>query len=71
LYSSPRLVESKKTRLVGRWASIGEQNNVIKVLAGKVKEVTRPHERPRRGWKDSKMGRKGKVFYDVDLIRLA
>jgi hypothetical protein len=55
-YSSPniiRLIISRKVRLVGHVAHMGEEKNVYRVLVGKP-EGKRPLGRPRHIWKGGK-----------------
>jgi hypothetical protein len=54
LYSSPdiiRQVKSRRIRLAGHVARMGEERKVYKVLVGK-SEGKRPLGRPRRRWED-------------------
>jgi hypothetical protein len=54
LYSSPniiRQIKSKRMRLAGHMARMGEERKVYKVLVGKP-EGKRPLGRPRRIWED-------------------
>jgi hypothetical protein len=54
LYSSPdiiRQVKSRRLRLAGHVARMGEKRKVYKVLVGKP-QGKRPLGRPRRGWED-------------------
>ena len=54
LYSSPNIgvIKSRKMRLAGYAARMGETRGVCMVLVGKP-EVKRPHGRPRRRWEDN------------------
>jgi hypothetical protein len=52
LYSSPsiiRIIKSRKMRLAGHVARMGEKKNVYRLLVGKT-EGKRPLGRPRRRW---------------------
>jgi hypothetical protein len=52
LYSSPdiiRQIKSRRMRLAGHMARMGEGRNVYRVLVGQL-EGKRPLERPRRRW---------------------
>ena len=55
LYSSPnivRVIKSRRMRLVGHVAHMGEDRGVYRVLVGKP-EGKRPLGRPRRRWMDN------------------
>jgi hypothetical protein len=55
LYSSPsiiRMIESRRMRLAGHVARMGEKRNVYRLLGGKPEEK-RPLRRPRRRWADN------------------
>jgi hypothetical protein len=55
LYSSPdiiKVIKSKRMRLAGHVASIGEMINAYKIVGGKPEGKT-PLGRPRRGWKEN------------------
>ena len=55
LYSSPniiRMFKSRRMRLAGHVASMGERRGAYRVLVGKI-EGKRPLGRPRRRWEDS------------------
>jgi hypothetical protein len=55
LYSSPnivRVVKSKRTRLAGHVARMGERRGAYRVLVGRP-EGKRPLGRPRRRWEDN------------------
>jgi hypothetical protein len=55
LYSSPnivRVIKSRRMRLTGHVARMGERKGVYKVLVGK-HERKRQLERPRRRWEDN------------------
>jgi hypothetical protein len=55
LYSSPnvvRVIESRRMRLAGHIARMGEGRSVYRVLVGKL-EGRRPLGRPRRRWEDN------------------
>jgi hypothetical protein len=55
LYSSPhiiRMIKSRRIRLVGHVARMGEKRNAYRILVGKP-ERKRPLERPRRRWEDN------------------
>jgi hypothetical protein len=55
LYSSPsigRVIKSRRMRLTGHVARMGERKGVYKVLVGK-HEGKRPLGRPRRRWEDN------------------
>ena len=57
LYSSPnivRVIKSRRTRLAGHVARMGEEREAYRVLVGKP-EGKRPLERPRRRWVDIRM----------------
>jgi hypothetical protein len=52
LYSSPsiiRIIKSRRMRLVGHVARMGEKRNAYRLLVGKL-EGERPLGRPRRRW---------------------
>ena len=54
LYSSPnivRVIKSRRMRLAGHLARVGEKRGVYRVLVGKP-EGERPLGRPRRRWVD-------------------
>jgi hypothetical protein len=51
LYSSPDIIRQIKSRRM-RWAYMGEERRVYRVLVGKPKGK-RPHGRPRHRWEDS------------------
>ena len=69
LYSSPnivRVIKSRRMRLAGHVARMGEEREAYRVLVGKA-EGKRPLGRPRRRWVDNiKMDLK-----EVDWIGLA
>jgi hypothetical protein len=55
LYSSPsiiRIIKSRRTRLEGHVARMGEERSAYRLLVGKP-EKKRPLERPRRRWEDN------------------
>jgi hypothetical protein len=55
LYSSPiiiRIIKSRRMRLAGYVARMGEKRNVYRILVGKP-EGKRPVGRPRRTWVDN------------------
>jgi hypothetical protein len=74
LFSSPniiRQIKSKRMRLAGHVARIGEERNVHRVLMGKP-EGKRPHGRPRRKWEDEiRMDLREIGWGGVDWIQLA
>jgi hypothetical protein len=74
LYSSPdiiRHVKSKRMRLAGHVARMGEERKVYNVLVGKT-EGRRPLGRPRRRWEDGvRMDLREIGLGGVDWIRLA
>jgi hypothetical protein len=49
--NSFRQINSRRMRVAGKVARMGEEKKVYKVLVGKP-EGKRPHGRPRRRWKD-------------------
>jgi hypothetical protein len=54
VYCSPsilRIIKSRRMRLAGHVARVGEKRNTCRVLVGNP-EGQRPLERPRRGWED-------------------
>jgi hypothetical protein len=70
LYSSPninRVIKSRRLRLVGHVARMGERRGAYEVLVGKP-EGRRPLERSRRRWEDNiKMHRRGEGWgYGLD-----
>jgi hypothetical protein len=73
LYSSPdivRQVNSRRMRLAGHVARMGEKRKVYKVLLGKPEEK-RPLGRPRRRWEDGiRMDLREICLGGVDWIRL-
>jgi hypothetical protein len=74
LYSSPdiiRQVKSRRMRLAGHVARMGEERKVYKVLLGKP-GGSRPLGRPRRRWEDGvRMDLREIGLGGVDWIRLA
>jgi hypothetical protein len=74
LYSSPdiiRQVKSRRMRLAGHVARMGEERKVYNVLVGKP-ERKRPLERPRCRWEDGiRMDLREIGLGGVDWIRLA
>jgi hypothetical protein len=56
LYSSPtivRVIKSRRLRLAGHVARIGEGGGVYRILVGKPEGKKRPLGRPRRRWEDN------------------
>jgi hypothetical protein len=51
-HNNVRVVKSRKMKLVGHMASMGESTGVYRVLVGKP-EGKRPLGRPRRKWEDN------------------
>jgi hypothetical protein len=74
LYSSPsiiRIIKSRRMRLAGHVARIGEKRNAYRLLVGKP-GGRRPLGRPRRRWVDHIRMDLGEVGWDnVDWIGLA
>jgi len=74
LYSSPnivRVIKSRRMRLAGHVARMGEERGVYRVLVGKP-EGKRPLGRPRRRWVDNIRVDLQEVGYGyVDWIGLA
>ena len=74
LYSSPnivRVIKSRKMRLTGHVALVGEGRGVYRVLVGKP-EGKRPLRRPRRRWEDNiKMDLQEVGYRGMDWIELA
>jgi hypothetical protein len=74
LYSSPdiiRKIKSRRMRLAGHVARMGEGRNVYRVLVGKP-EWRRPLERPRRRWDNGiRMDLEEIGWGDVEWIQLA
>jgi hypothetical protein len=74
LYSSPstiRIIKSKRMRMAGHVARMGEKRNAYRLLMGKPKGK-RPLGRPRRRWVDNIMMDLGEVgWVDVDWIGVA
>jgi hypothetical protein len=74
LYSSPniiRIINSRRMRLAGYVARMGEKRNVYRLLVGKP-EGRRPLGRPRRRWMDNiKMGLLETGLGVVDWIGMA
>jgi hypothetical protein len=74
LYSSPsliRIIRSRRMRLAGHVARIGEKRSAYRLLVGKPEEK-RPLGRPRRRWVDDIRMDLGEVGWgDVDCIGLA
>jgi hypothetical protein len=74
LYSSPsiiRIIKSRRMRLAGHVAQMGEKRNAYRLLVGKP-EGKRPLGRPRRRWLDNIRMDLGEVGWgDVDWIGLA
>jgi hypothetical protein len=74
LYSSLNIirpVKSRRMRLAGHVARMGEERNVYKVLVGKP-EGKRPLGRPRRKWEDGiRMDLRETGLGGVDWIRLS
>jgi hypothetical protein len=74
LYSSPsiiRIIKSKRMRLAGHVARMGEKRNAYRLLVGKP-EVKRPLGKPRRRWVDNIRMDLGEVGWgNVDWIGLA
>jgi hypothetical protein len=50
--STVRVIKSRRMRLAGHVARMGERRGVYRVLVGK-SEGKRPRERPRRRWEDN------------------
>jgi hypothetical protein len=74
LYSSPnivRVIKSKRMRLAGHVARMGEGRGVYRVLVGRT-EGKRPLGRPRHRWEDNiKMDFREKGIDGINWIRLA
>jgi hypothetical protein len=74
LYSSPSIIiimKSKRMRLAGHIARMGEKKNAYRLLVGKP-EGKRPLGRPRRRWVDNiRMGLGEVGWGDVDWNGLA
>jgi hypothetical protein len=74
LYSSAniiRQIKSRKMRLAGHVARMGQERNVYRVLIGKP-EGKRPLGKPRRRWEDEiRMDLRGIGWGSVDWIQLA
>jgi hypothetical protein len=74
LYSSPkiiRMIKSKRMRLAGHVARMGETRNAYRILVGKT-EGKRPLGRPRRRWVDNIKMDLRKIGWDGrDWIELA
>jgi hypothetical protein len=74
LYSSPsiiRIIKSRRTRLAGHIARMGEKRKTYRLLVGKP-EGRRPLGRPRCRWVDNiRMGLGDVGWGDVDWIGLA
>ena len=74
LYCSPniiRVIKSRRMRLAGHVARMGEKRGVYRVLGGR-HEGKRPLARPRRRWEDNiKMDFQGVGCEGVDWIGLA
>jgi hypothetical protein len=74
LYSSPsiiRIIKSRRMRLAGHVAGIGEKRNAYRLLVGKP-DGKRPLGRPRRRRVDNIRMDLGEVWWgDVDWIGLA
>jgi hypothetical protein len=74
LYSSPsiiRIIKSRRMRLAGHVARMGEKRNAYRLLVGKP-VGKRPLGRPRRRWVDNIIMDLGEVGWgDVDWIGLA
>jgi hypothetical protein len=74
LYSSPniiRQIKSRRMRLAGHVACMGEERNVYRVLMGKP-EGKRPLGRPRRRWEDGIRMYLGEIDWgSVGWIQLA
>jgi hypothetical protein len=74
LYSSPsiiRIIKTRRMRLAGHVARMGEKRNAYRLLAGKP-EGKGPLGRPRRRWVDNIRMDLGEVGWcDVDWIGLA
>jgi hypothetical protein len=70
LYSSPDIIRQVKSRRM-RWARMGEEKKVYKVLVGKP-EGKRLLRRPRRRWEDGIRMNLGEIGWgSVEWIRLA
>jgi hypothetical protein len=74
LYSSPdiiRQIKSRRMRLAGHMARMGEERNVYRVLMG-MPEGKRPLGRPRRRWEDGiRMDLREIDWGSVDWIQMA
>jgi hypothetical protein len=74
MYSSPnifRMIKSRRMRLVGHVARMGEGRGVYRVLVGRP-EGKRPLARPRRWWEDNiKMDVREKGIDGANWIQLA
>jgi hypothetical protein len=74
LYSSPsiiRIIKSRRMRLAGHVARMGETRNAYRILVGKP-EGKRPLGRPRRRWVDNiKMDLREIGWNGMDWIELA
>jgi hypothetical protein len=74
LYSSPnivRVIKSRRMRLAGHVARMGEGNSVCRVLVGNP-EGKRPLGRPRSRWEDNiKLDLREKEIDGTNWIRLA
>jgi hypothetical protein len=73
LYSSPsiiRITKSRRMRLAGHVARMGEKRNAYRLFVGKP-EGKRPLGRPRRRWVDIRMDLGEVGWGDVDWIGLA
>jgi hypothetical protein len=74
LYSSPsiiRIIKSRKMRLAGHVARMGEKGNAYRLLVGKP-EGKRPLGRPKRWWVDNIRMNLGEVGWgNVDWIGLS
>jgi hypothetical protein len=73
LYSSPNIIgmiKSRRMRLLGHVARIGDVRNAYKILIGK-SQGKRPLGRPRRTWEDNIKMDLGVIgFRGLDWIRL-
>jgi hypothetical protein len=71
LYSSPNMIKSRRMRLAGHVARVGETRKTYRILVGNSK-VKIPLGRPRRRWVDNiKMDLRERGWDGVDWIELA
>jgi len=65
------VIKSRRRRLAGHVACMGERRGVYRVLVGRSEEK-RPLGRPRHSWEDNiKMGLQEVECWDMDWIELA